>query len=84
MGVPAVSLGRLSDASGFFLAYAGKRKLTRRDQFLAQLEAVTPWSALMVSIEPFYPKGKGAGRPPIGLERMAADGRGPAMLRAVG
>jgi IS5 family transposase len=52
------------------LEYASKRKQTRRDRFLAQLEAVTPWSALVAAIAPFYPKGEGPGRPPIGLERM--------------
>ncbi len=46
------------------------RKPTRRDQFLAEMEAVIPWSDLCKAIEPFYPKPKGAGRPPIGLERM--------------
>jgi hypothetical protein len=40
------------------LEYASKRKLTRRDQFLAQLEAVTPWSTLVAAIAPFYPKGR--------------------------
>ncbi len=43
------------------LEYAGKRKQTRRDRFLAQLVA---------AIAPFYPKGEGPARPPIGLERM--------------
>ena len=42
----------------------------RRDRFLAQLKAVTPWAALVAAIAPFYPKGQGPGRPPIGLERM--------------
>ena len=31
---------------------------------------MTPWLALLAEIEPFYPKGAGRGRPPIGLERM--------------
>jgi IS5 family transposase len=26
--------------------YAGKKKLTRRDRFLAEIEVVTPWSPL--------------------------------------
>lgn len=52
------------------LEYAAKKKLTRRDRFLADIEAVTPWSALVAAIEPFYPKGEGRGRPPIGVERM--------------
>jgi len=50
--------------------YARKKKITRRDRFLAEIEAVTPWDALVATIEPFYPKGEGRGRPPIGLARM--------------
>lgn len=52
------------------LEYAAKKKMTRRDRFLAEIEAVTPWSALIAVIEPFYPKGGGRGRPPLGVERM--------------
>lgn len=52
------------------LEYAGKRKQTRRDRFLADLEAVTPWPALVEAIAPYYPKCGGRGRPVIGLERM--------------
>lgn len=52
------------------LEYATKKKQTRRDRFLAEIEAVTPWSALEAEIEPFYPKGTGRGRPPIGVGRM--------------
>lgn len=52
------------------LEYAAKKKMTRRDRFLAEIEAVTPWSALIAAIEPFYPKGGGRGRPPLGVERM--------------
>jgi IS5 family transposase len=50
--------------------YAAKKRVTRRDRFLGEIEAVTPWSALITEISPFYPKGEGHGRPPIGLERM--------------
>jgi len=52
------------------LEYAAKKKVTRRDRFLGEINAVTPWSALVAEVEPFYPKGEGRGRPPIGLERM--------------
>jgi IS5 family transposase len=52
------------------LEYAAKKKVTRRDRFLGAIDAITPWSALVEEIEPFYPKGKGRGRPPIGLARM--------------
>lgn len=52
------------------LEYAAKKKVTRRDRFLGEIEAVTPWAALVAEIAPFYPKGEGRGRPPLGLERM--------------
>jgi IS5 family transposase len=44
--------------------------VTRRVRFLGEIDAVTPWSALVAEVEPFYPKGEGRGRPPIALERM--------------
>jgi IS5 family transposase len=52
------------------LEYAAKKKLTRRDRFLAEIDSVTPWGKLHKLVEPFYPKVAGAGRPPIGLARM--------------
>lgn len=52
------------------LEYAAKKKQTRRDRFLAQIEAVTPWALLMQVIRPHYPSNEGPGRPVIGLERM--------------
>lgn len=52
------------------LEYATKKKVTRRDRFLAEIEAITPWSGLVDALEPFYPTTGRRGRPPIGLERM--------------
>ena len=46
------------------------RKATRREQFLAEMNRVMPWQKLSALIEPVYPSGEGAGRPPVGLERM--------------
>lgn len=46
------------------------RKPTRRELFLAQMEEIIPWRELCAVIEPFYPKGDGAGRPAVGVERM--------------
>ncbi len=46
------------------------RKLTRREQFLNEMDQIIPWAELSAVIEPFYPKGKGRGRPPVGVERM--------------
>lgn len=52
------------------LEYAGKKKQTRRERFLSQLDAVTPWAQLEAALAPFYPAGQGPGRPPLGLVRM--------------
>jgi transposase, IS5 family len=49
--------------------YAGKKRQTRRDRFLQQMEALVPWHEWVSLIEPHYPPGK-HGRPPIGCERM--------------
>jgi len=46
------------------------RKPTRREQFLDEMDKIVPWEGLCEVIEPFYPIAEGAGRPPIGLERM--------------
>ena len=51
------------------LEHSNKRKLTRREKFLALMEEVVPWGELLQALKPFYPKGE-RGRPPIGLERM--------------
>lgn len=52
------------------LEYAAKKKQTRRDRFLNEIEAVTPWFELESVIAPYYPSSGGRGRPPIGLVRM--------------
>jgi len=49
--------------------YAGKKRMTRRERFLAEMEQVVPWTRLCAVIKPYYPAGK-RGRPPIGIERM--------------
>jgi len=46
------------------------RKPTRRERFLNEMEQIIPWRDLCKVIKPFYPKPQGAGRPPVGLERM--------------
>lgn len=49
--------------------YAGKKRQTRRDKFLAEMDAVVPWARLVERLAPLYPKGE-RGRPPVPLERM--------------
>lgn len=50
--------------------YSGKKRRTRRERFLAEMDAVVPWSRLEALIEPHYPKSGKVGRPPIGVPRM--------------
>jgi len=50
-------------------AWALKTKVTRRAQFLAEMEAVVPWKRLLAVIEPHYPQAP-QGRPPHPLPRM--------------
>ena len=54
-------------ADGSFEKY---RKKTRKEQFLEEMETIIPWQQLTEAIEPFYPNPQGAGRRPIGIERM--------------
>ena len=49
-----------------------KKKVTRRERFLAQMDALVPWQRLIESLSPsYFPNASGKrGRPPIGLARM--------------
>ena len=49
--------------------YAGKRKQTRRELFLIEMDQVVPWQGLIALIEPHYPSGEG-GRPAYPLMAM--------------
>src|SRR5215469_3113501 len=51
------------------LAWQAKGKVTRRERFLAEMDAVIPWARLLALIEPHYPKA-GNGRQPLGVEKM--------------
>ena len=64
-------LGMIQMQSSFSeLEYGAKKKVTRRDRFLSEIEAITPWSELERTLIPCYPSAGGRGRPPIGLSRM--------------
>lgn len=63
-------LNNAMQASFSELEYSARKKQTRRDIFLAKMDAITPWDSLMQVIAPHYPIGGGPGRPPIGLGRM--------------
>jgi len=51
------------------VAWTQKGKVTRRERFLAEMDAVIPWADLLPVVEPHYPKA-GNGRQPLGLEKM--------------
>jgi IS5 family transposase len=51
------------------MAWETKGKVTRRERFLAEMDAVMPWARLLALIEPHYPRA-GNGRQPLGLEKM--------------
>jgi IS5 family transposase len=50
-------------------AWDKKGKVTRRERFLNEMDAVIPWSQILVLIEPHYPKA-GNGTQPMPVERM--------------
>ena len=53
------------------LAHVTKKKVTRREKFLTEMETVVPWSRLMALIKPHYPKmGSKGGRPVMPLTVM--------------
>src|SRR5436190_7032382 len=51
------------------LAFTNKKKKTRREEFLEEMDQVVPWPQLLKVIRKHYPKA-GNGRPPLGLEKM--------------
>ena len=51
------------------LAWSDKKKVTRRERFLAEMNAVIPWAELIALILPHYPTA-GRGRRPMLLEMM--------------
>jgi IS5 family transposase len=59
----------MSQLSFSDVEFGAKRKQTRREKFLTEMDKVVPWARLSALIEPVYPKGKG-GRPPYALEKM--------------
>jgi hypothetical protein len=50
---------------------AMKKKVTRREKFLAEMDVVVPWGRLLTLIAPYYPKVGSKGElPPMPLEVM--------------
>jgi len=51
------------------LDHRNKKKQTKRERFLGEMDAVVPWAVLLSLIEPYYPKA-GKGRRPYPLDVM--------------
>ena len=51
------------------LSYQSKKKITRRELFLQEMDTIVPWSRFESLIESHYPKA-GNGRPPMALSSM--------------
>jgi transposase, IS5 family len=62
--------GGMKQTSFAGLEYAGKKRQTRREKFLGEMDRVVPWARLEALIEPHYPRSGKVGRPPIGVPRM--------------
>jgi len=52
------------------LDYSHKKRQTRREVFLGEMEVVVPWPVLLSCIEPHYPRSGRRGRQPMGLASM--------------
>ena len=52
------------------LEYNAKKKQTRRERFLGEMEQAVPWKRLIAAIEPHYPKAGKPGGQPKPLESM--------------
>lgn len=51
------------------IEYTARRKPTKREIFLEQMNALIPWKDCVSMIEPYYPSGS-RGRPPRTIEQM--------------
>jgi len=49
--------------------YSGRKKVTEKEKFLREMDAIIPWGEWVAKIAPYYPAGK-RGRPPRGIEVM--------------
>ena len=51
------------------MEYAARKRATRKDEFLRQMDNMIPWTEWVEMIRPYYPKGE-RGRPVRGIETM--------------
>jgi IS5 family transposase len=68
--MPLTQAERMKQTTFASMSFDAKKRRTRREKFLAEMEQVVPWSELVAAIEPYYPKAGRRGRPPMPLESM--------------
>lgn len=51
------------------MEYSGRKRVTKKEKFLGEMNDIIPWADWVNKILPYYPKGK-RGRPPRGIEVM--------------
>ena len=51
------------------MEFTNRRRKTKRELFLEQMDKIIPWADWVNMIAAYYPSGK-RGRPPIGIETM--------------
>ncbi|MDT4849029.1 Transposase DDE domain protein [compost metagenome] len=61
---------RMKQTSFADLEFAKKKRVTRREKFLGEMDRIVPWARWTALIEPLYPTSGRVGRQPIGVERM--------------
>ena len=52
------------------LNFDAKKRRTRREVFLTEMDKVVPWGALLALLQPAYPTSGHRGRPPMALASM--------------
>jgi IS5 family transposase len=68
--IKTVTTPTMSQRSFASAEFALKKKRTRREKFLAEMERVVPWARLIAVIEPLYPTSGRVGRQPMGVPKM--------------
>jgi IS5 family transposase len=69
MAINLMKQGSFASVGLSGLHFSADGRTTRKAEFLIEMNALVPWSALCELIEPHDPKA-GSCRPPIGPERM--------------
>ena len=60
----------MKQATFVSLSYQSKKKQTRREKFLAEMDQVVPWAQLIALIEPHYSNKGRRGRTPMPIQSM--------------